>query len=110
MNTDKNQVTVTNIRKYQLDEVPEGGIYSKTLFKTPHCTQTLMQFGADEELTEHTSKFAALLQFTKGAGTIVTGNEEHDIEPGLVVYMPPNLPHSVHTSEPTDMILTLLRG
>ncbi|MGM0587629.1 MAG: cupin domain-containing protein [Bacteroidota bacterium] len=110
MNGSDTEFISVQLKDIKLDEVPAGGIYSKTLMKTPHCTQTLMQFGAHEELTEHTSKFAATLHFLKGSGTLILGDEKQNIEEGLLVYMPPKLPHSVHTTEPTDMVLTLLKN
>jgi quercetin dioxygenase-like cupin family protein len=109
--TSKDQVpTLIRLNEERPSEIPEEGIFSKTLMKTPYCTQTLMQFGSGEELTEHTSKFAALLEFKEGAGTVTLGDQEYDIESGLTVYMPPKLPHAITTTAPTEMVLTLLKN
>ena len=88
--------------------VPHG-IASRVLARTAAGNITLFAFDAGEELSEHTAPFDALvvtlsgsLRLTIGTGTVTAG-------PQSAVVMPANVPHAVHATEPSRMLLIMLR-
>jgi glyoxylate utilization-related uncharacterized protein len=51
----------------------------------------------------------ALIQILSGRCEFTLAGEPHLLKSGDVLYMPPNLPHSVKATEKFSMLLTLLK-
>ena len=86
-----------------------GGITSRTLLELPATTVTLFSFDAGQALSEHTAPFHALVQVVAGTLEIRIGQEEHTVEAGMLIVMPPDVPHALRATETTTMILTMAR-
>jgi quercetin dioxygenase-like cupin family protein len=85
------------------------GIASRVLARTAAGNITLFAFDAGEELSEHTAPFDALVLTLSGALALTIGGRDVQTTPQSVVLMPANVPHAVRATEPTRMLLIMLR-
>jgi quercetin dioxygenase-like cupin family protein len=88
--------------------VPERGILSQTISDADDVRVVLFGFAPGEELSEHTSARAALLEIVSGTADMVVGGEAFTGVPGTWVRMPPRMAHSIHATSPLVLLLTLL--
>jgi quercetin dioxygenase-like cupin family protein len=89
--------------------VPAGGILSRTVHEDERCTLVVFAFDAGQELTEHTSAHAALIEILDGEALITLDGEAHVARPGAWLSMPPGMRHAIRATTPLVMALTLLR-
>jgi quercetin dioxygenase-like cupin family protein len=87
----------------------EHGIASRVLAKTSGGNLTLFAFDGGQGLTEHTSPFDALVLVIEGALTLTIGGQPVGATPGTIVRMPAGVPHAVDATEPTRMLLIMLK-
>ena len=87
----------------------EQGVTSRVLARTAGGTVTLFAFDAGQELSEHSTAFDALVLVLEGALSLTIGGTLTTAGPGTIVRMPANVPHAVHASQPTRMLLIMLR-
>ena len=85
------------------------GIASRVLARTAAGNITLFAFDAGEELSEHTAPFDALVITLSGALVLTIGGRDVQATPQSVVLMPANVPHAVRATEPSRMLLIMLR-
>lgn len=85
------------------------GIASRVLARTTGGNLTLFAFDAGEELSEHAAPFDALVMVLDGALVLTIGGQEVRAEPATIVRMPANVPHAVRATEPSRMLLIMLR-
>jgi quercetin dioxygenase-like cupin family protein len=85
------------------------GIASRVLARTAAGNITLFAFDAAEELAEHTAPFDALVMTLSGELTLTIGGAEVFTSPQTVVLLPANIPHAVRASQPSRMLLIMLR-
>ncbi|MCU0506735.1 MAG: cupin domain-containing protein [Chloroflexi bacterium] len=88
--------------------LPERGILSQTISDADGVRVVLFGFATGEELSEHTSARAAILEVVAGTAELVVGVESFAGRPGTWVRMPPRMPHSIHATSPLVLLLTLL--
>jgi quercetin dioxygenase-like cupin family protein len=81
-------------------------IVSRTFFKGENLKALLFGFDAGQELSEHTSSQAAILQIVQGEATITVGEDRYELKAGSWLHMPPRLKHSVYAK--TSLIMQLL--
>ena len=84
-----------------------NGIVSRTLLRTPNSRVTLFGFSEGQELTEHTSTQHAVVQILSGECEFQLGDKLHALKAGDLIYMPPNLRHSLRATKQFSMLLTL---
>lgn len=89
---------------------PADGILSRTLLNAAGLKVVAFGFAAGEELSEHTASLPAVLQILQGEATLTLGNDRRPAGPGTWVYLPAQLPHSVHAKTPVVMLLLLLKS
>ncbi len=89
--------------------IPADGILSRTVHSDERTTLTIFGFEAGQELTEHTSARAAIIEFLVGSGDIDLDGETHPVGPGTWVAMPPGMRHAIRAATPLVMSLVLLR-
>ncbi len=89
-------------------DVPQDSIISRQVYRDERLNVTLFAFAAGQELTEHTAAFPAVLHFLEGEGKLILGDDTVELKPGLWVYMPAHLPHSLTARSRVIMLLTLL--
>src|SRR5436190_24268120 len=84
-----------------------NGIVSRTLLRTENSRVVLFGFAEGQELTEHTSTQHAIVQVLSGSCEFSLAGKPHDLKTGDLLYMPPNLAHSVKATKQFSMLLTL---
>ena len=89
--------------------VPADGILSRTIHSDERTTLTVFGFDAGQELTEHTSARAAIVEFLEGSGEIDLDGETHPVGPGTWVSMPPGMRHAIRATPPLVMALVLIK-
>lgn len=90
------------------DKLPEllpDTIISRALTSMVPFKTSIFGFAAGQELSEHTSARPALLYFVQGEATVTLGEQTFEIQPGTLITMEPNLPHSVVAHTATQMLL-----
>ena len=85
------------------------GIASRVLARTAAGNITLFAFDAGEELSEHTAPFDALVLTLSGSFALTIGGRQVRTSPQSMVLMPANVPHAVHATEASRMLLIMLR-
>jgi len=85
------------------------GIASRVLARTAAGNITLFAFDANEELSEHTAPFDALVLTVSGSLTLTIGGRAVQTTPESIVLMPANVPHAVRATEGSRMLLIMLR-
>jgi quercetin dioxygenase-like cupin family protein len=88
--------------------VPERGILSQTISDADGVRVVLFGFATGEELSEHTSARAAILEVVAGTADLVVGGEPFAGRVGTWVRMPPRMAHSIRATSPLVLLLTLL--
>ena len=86
-----------------------NGIVSRTLLRTDNTRVVLFGFAEGQELTEHTSTQQAVIQILTGECEFSLGGQPRSLKAGELLYMPPNLRHSVKATRQFSMLLTLTR-
>jgi quercetin dioxygenase-like cupin family protein len=87
----------------------EHAIASRVLAKTGGGNVTLFAFDEGEGLSEHTAPFDALVLVLEGAMILTIGGNGVDARPGTIVRMPAGIPHAVHATLASRMLLIMLR-
>jgi quercetin dioxygenase-like cupin family protein len=90
-------------------DIQSGAVVSKVVHRDEGVNVTVFGFDAGQELTEHQAARAALVQVISGRLRFTADGEEIDAGPGFWLHMAPNTPHALVATEPTIMLLTLLR-
>lgn len=93
-----------------LPQITAGSVVSKAFLKNEQVNVTLFGFDAGEGLTEHTAAFPAIVHILAGEGDFTLGSENHPIQAGAWIYMPPHLPHSLLAKTPLKMLLILVKS
>ncbi len=83
-------------------------IVSRTFLKRDGTHMIVFGFAQGQELSEHTAARAAIMHFVRGQARLNLGGAPAQAGPGTVVYMQPNLAHSVYAESETVMLLTML--
>ena len=91
-------------------EIPSQGTLSRVLYKDAAIRLVVFAFDEGQELTDHTSQHAAIVQVLAGSIELDLARKTVVVAPGGWVHMPPQLSHAVRAIEPTVMVLTLLTG
>lgn len=91
----------------EIPEIPQDGILSRTVFKSPSLKAVLFAFDAGQELSKHTSTHAAILQIIQGEASITLGEDAYQAQAHTWIHMPPHLPHSVFAHTQTIMLLLM---
>ena len=91
-------------------EIPTEGTLSKVLYKDDQVRVVVFAFDTDQDLTEHSTPLAAIVQVVSGRIRLTLEDEPVELTAGSWVRMPPSMPHSVHAHEPSVMLLSMLRS
>lgn len=90
-----------------LGPIQPQSIVSRTFFKGEYLKALLFGFDAGQELSEHTSSQAAIIQIVQGEATITLGEDRYELKAGSWMHMPPRLKHSVYAKTPLIMQLLM---
>jgi quercetin dioxygenase-like cupin family protein len=106
MNTTNNgsPTELAELVDYQAD-----AIVSVVLTKSKAGSVTLFAFDREQELSEHTTPFEALVYLVDGVAEIGIDGRPHPVSVGQLIRLPPNVPHWVRALERFKMLLIMLR-
>ena len=85
---------------------PES-IVSRTFYKGDTVKGIIFGFDAGQELSEHTSNQAAIIQILQGEATVTLGEDRHELSSGAWIAMPPRLAHSITAKTSLVMLLAM---
>ena len=88
----------------------EGAVVSRTLINQKTGTVTLFAFDAGQELSEHTTPYAALVQVLDGETEIRISGQPYQLKAGDSIIMPANDPHAVKALTKFKMMLTMIKS
>jgi quercetin dioxygenase-like cupin family protein len=89
--------------------IQPGSVVSKVVHRDDALNVTVFGFDAGEGLSEHQASRAAVVQVLSGRLRFTVDGEDLDLGPGSWLHMTPGTPHALEATEPTVMLLTLLR-
>lgn len=94
----------------ELVSYSDNAIVSRQLIKNASGNVTLFAFDKNENLTEHTSPYEALVNIVEGNMEIKIGGEPWIVETGMIIKLPANVPHGLVALEKTKMMLIMIKG
>lgn len=106
----KNDLLATVLHTIDLVNYQDGAVVSRTLINQTTGTVTLFAFGAGQELSEHTTPYAALVQVLDGETRITIAGQPFDLTAGDMIIMPAHQPHAVSATTQFKMLLTMIRS
>ena len=87
----------------------EGSVVSRQITKAEAGNVTLFAFDKDQELSEHTAPYDALVHVLDWEAEIrISGNPFH-LKTGDAIIMPADEPHAVKALTRFKMLLTMIR-
>lgn len=93
----------------ELVNYQEGSVVSRQITKADAGNVTLFAFDQDQELSEHTAPFDALVHILEGSAEIRISGKPFDLRAGEAIIMPANDPHALRAVTPFKMLLTMIR-
>ena len=86
-----------------------GSVVSRQITKADAGNVTLFAFDKDQELSEHTAPFDALVQVLEGEAEIKISGRPYHLGTGDAIIMPADEPHAVLALQKFKMLLTMIR-
>ena len=86
-----------------------GSVISRQIAKADAGNVTLFAFDQDQELSEHTAPFDALVHVLDGEAEIKISGKAFNLKMGEAIIMPANEPHAVRALTRFKMLLTMIR-
>ena len=87
----------------------EGSVVSRQITKAEAGNVTLFAFDKDQELSEHTAPFDALVHALDGEAEIRISGKAYALKTGEAIIMPADEPHAVKAITRFKMLLTMIR-
>jgi quercetin dioxygenase-like cupin family protein len=92
-----------------LVEYNDGAVVSRQITKADGGNVTLFAFDREQELSEHTAPFDALVHVLEGETEISISGKQFHLRAGNAIVMPANEPHAVKALTRFKMLLTMIR-
>jgi quercetin dioxygenase-like cupin family protein len=87
----------------------EGSVVSRQVTKADAGNITLFAFDKDQELSEHTAPFDALVQVLEGEVEVRISGKAFHLKEGDGIIMPADEPHALRAITRFKMLLTMIR-
>jgi len=84
----------------------EGCIVSRDLIKNSNGGVSVFAFDKNQELSEHTVPFSALVHGLEGEGEILLSGQSHLVHAGEMIMLPSGQPHALKINQRFKMMLT----
>jgi quercetin dioxygenase-like cupin family protein len=94
----------------ELVNYQEGSVVSRQITKAEAGNVTLFAFDKDQELSEHTAPFDALVHVVAGEAEVIISGKSFQLKRGDAIVMPANEPHAVRATSQFKMLLTMIRA
>lgn len=88
---------------------PAEGYSPKRIYDSDKLGVTHVAFDAGIELPEHSAPVPIVVQIAQGAVEFHAGGVVHRLSSGSVLHLGAGVPHSVHSVEPSHVIVTFLK-
>lgn len=92
----------------ELVSYQDGSVVSRQITRAEAGNVTLFAFDRDQELSEHTAPFDALVHVLDGEAEIKISDKPFHLKAGEAIIMPANEPHAVKASTRFKMLLTMI--
>ena len=93
----------------ELVSYQDGSVVSRQITKTEAGNVTLFAFDKDQELSEHTAPFDALVHILDGNAEIRISGKAFNLGTGDAIIMPAIEPHALKALTRFKMLLTMIR-
>jgi quercetin dioxygenase-like cupin family protein len=87
-----------------------GSVVSRTIVNQKAGTVTLFAFDRDQELSEHTAPYDALVNLLEGEAEITISGQPYHLNTNDMIILPANQPHALKATQRFKMILTMIRS
>ncbi|HLF73289.1 MAG TPA: cupin domain-containing protein [Anaerolineales bacterium] len=87
----------------------DGSVVSRQVTKAEAGNVTLFAFDKDQELSEHTAPFDALVHVLDGEAEVRISGKGFNMKTGQAIIMPAGEPHALKALTPFKMLLTMIR-
>ena len=88
----------------------DGSVVSRQITKADAGNVTLFAFDKDQELSEHTAPFDALVHVLDGEAEVRISGKVFPLQTGEAIIMPANDPHALRALSRFKMLLTMIRN
>lgn len=88
----------------------DGSVVSRQITKADAGNVTLFAFDKDQELSEHTAPFDALVHILDGDAEVKISGKVYNLKTGEAIVMPANEPHALRALTRFKMLLTMIRS
>jgi quercetin dioxygenase-like cupin family protein len=88
----------------------DGSVVSRQITKAEAGNVTLFAFDKEQELSEHTAPFDALVHVLDGETEIMIAGKAFRLKRGEAIIMPANQPHALRALTRFKMLLTMIRS
>ena len=92
----------------QMANFEDGRVKPVTVLKATGANVVVFAFDAGSVLREHTAQQPVMLQALEGRLSVRLDSAEIILQPGDLLHIEPNTPHSVDAAEPARLQLTVL--
>jgi quercetin dioxygenase-like cupin family protein len=86
-----------------------GSVVSRVLCKAESGNVTVFAFSAGEELSPHSTPFAAVLQVVEGEAVVTIADKAHRMRGGEIILLPRNINHGIQAATNFKMLLVMLQ-
>src|SRR5512138_2995115 len=93
----------------ELVSYQDGSVVSRQITKAEAGNVTLFAFDKDQELSEHTAPFDALVHILDGSAEVRILGKAYNLKAGDAIIMPANEPHALRALTRFKMLLTMIR-
>lgn len=93
----------------ELTSYQEGSVVSRQITKSEAGNVTLFAFDKDQELSEHTAPYDALVHLLDGEAEIRISGVSFHLKAGNAIIMPADEPHALRAIQKFKMLLTMIR-
>ena len=93
----------------ELAAYQDDSIVSRQVTKADAGNVTLFAFDANQELSEHTAPFDALVHVLDGEAEVTISGQRFQIRGGEAIILPAGQPHAVRARSRFRMLLTMIR-
>ena len=93
----------------ELVSYQDGSVVSRQITKADAGNVTLFAFDKDQELSEHTAPFDALVHVLDGEAEVRISGKPFHLNTGDAIIMPADEPHALTAIQKFKMLLTMIR-
>lgn len=88
----------------------KNSVVSQQIIKSKAGNISLFAFDKDEQLSEHSAPFEAVVQVLDGTAEIKIAGVPHEVNAGELIILPANIPHALYATTAFKMLLTMIKG